>query len=932
MLESLAALYCRGARPSWSALQKGKPRRKVTLPTYPFQRERYWVAATAQDFFPPANDSHPLLGQRLQLPLSKEIRFAVSFSASTPPLLDEHRLFGVMVVAAATHLSMFLSAAEKVFGTASCLLDELFFLRPLIVPDEGEKKLQLRVMQEENAAASLQLISLAAGGDPYQSDDWATHVTGRISRPGSTTGAINLTELQGRCQDSLSGTDFYQQIWSNSEGVGPSFRWIQSIWKGRDEAICQAQVPMHCQDVQDYLLHPGLIEACFQTLHFCRQLETVEDMQETHATYVPFSISALRLFTRPVGKTFWCYARLREPERVPAKSVVGDFTLFDEAGGIIAEIQGFELRKLSGDSLQGSEEMSTVKDWYQLAWEIRERHDRLTTAPDTATGHWLVFADPDSIAWHLAAKLEAQGESCTLVRAGDAYLGEGQRSYTLNPECADDFVRLLEDQACTETLRGVVFAWGRAETKSSPPSLASLQAAQHRGCAGALHLVQALLKKGLPSPPRIWILTEQTQVLDGIPGPLWLGQAPLWGLGRVIAQEHPELACTCIDLEATGPADPPQALLDELRAPASDAQIAYRTGVRYVAKLLPYAGAASDTLTIDSNGSYLITGGMGTHGLAVAQWLAKQGAGSILLAGARAAVQGVDDALAYSETNGQIKLLESDLTQADTLKNILLTLSTDGLPLKGIIHMAGIMDDGILMQQNWPRFRAAMVEKVTTAWHLHNLTKETPLDFFVCFSSSASMLGTAGQASYAAANAFLDLLACHRQALGLKGLSINWGPWAEVGAAAELDDVQKDRLREQGWEPLSTERGLQALGELLAQDAPQVGVLPLRTVDDSKRDRSQAARKVTQPNRHQSTVNHDEGQEMLAYLQEAVAIALGTPQAPDVHEPLINMGLDSLIALSLRNKILSDWGVDVPMAELIDGSSISDLAASISQQ
>lgn len=276
-------------------------------------------------------------------------------------------------------------------------------------------------------------------------------------------------------------------------------------------------------------------------------------------------------------------------------------------------------------------------------------------------------------------------------------------------------------------------------------------------------------------------------------------------------------------------------------------------------------------------------------------------------------------------------------------------------PLAGVVHAAGVLDDGVLLQQDWQRFHGVMAPKIDGAWNLHVLTRNMPLDFFVCFSSVAAVLGSPGQGNYAAANAFMDGLAHHRGALGLPGLSINWGPWAEVGMAAGQGRQGQARWATGGLQAIPPDQGLLALGQLLRSGAVQVGVIPVDwskflrqfprdrqppllagfsgQVDGPAKGRKRTARqqellrqvKEATPERRLSILN--------TYIQGQVAKTLGIDASQlDIEQPLLNIGLDSLMAIEVKNEIELGLGVEIPMDGFTADVTVADLSVEVEKQ
>jgi NAD(P)-dependent dehydrogenase (short-subunit alcohol dehydrogenase family)/acyl carrier protein len=344
----------------------------------------------------------------------------------------------------------------------------------------------------------------------------------------------------------------------------------------------------------------------------------------------------------------------------------------------------------------------------------------------------------------------------------------------------------------------------------------------------------------------------------------------------------------------------------------------------------------------DAEATYLITGGLGGLGRAVATWMVEQGARHLVLMGRGPASKSAQVTLdALRATGTELTVARGDVTRADQVAEVLESVRASMPPLRGVVHAAGILDDGILARLDERRLRDVMAPKVEGAWNLHALTRDAALDFFVLFSSAASVLGSPGQAHYAAANAFLDALAWHRRAEGRPALSINWGPWAEVGFAARLKEHHY--LSEHGVEAMPAADGLRALSHLLQVSATQVAVLSI----DWAQWRAGLRPGMNPPlladlcpepwGGQQATGSLDdalrragpaERRRLLeSYLRDQAASKLSlAPSRLDIELPLDQLGVDSLVATELRTQIERDLGIVVPVVELLDGPSITKLA------
>jgi acyl transferase domain-containing protein/phospholipid N-methyltransferase len=356
-------------------------------------------------------------------------------------------------------------------------------------------------------------------------------------------------------------------------------------------------------------------------------------------------------------------------------------------------------------------------------------------------------------------------------------------------------------------------------------------------------------------------------------------------------------------------------------------------------------------LTIKANASYIITGGYGGLGLAIAKYLVNKGASNLILLGRNKPSEKANKHIEELRLNAVINVVKADVTDSSSLEKIIESIDKIHYPLKGIIHAAGILDDNILVNQTKEQFKRVLDTKVCGAWHLHNLTQKYTLDFFVLFSSSASLIGNSGQANYAAANAFLDGLAHYRKSQGLAALSINWGIWSGVGLAVKKG-ADKAENRAPGVGVITPEQGIKAFEKVMDKDIAQIGIVPinwneisltgvLAEVDNFVLDIANKKIAKQYRNNHSTGNNnilnqikqlatHGRKPFFINYLQELGGKVMGL-QASDIDpfKPMNQIGLDSLMAIELKNKVKSDICIDINVVRFMEGISIEELASEL---
>ena len=329
--------------------------------------------------------------------------------------------------------------------------------------------------------------------------------------------------------------------------------------------------------------------------------------------------------------------------------------------------------------------------------------------------------------------------------------------------------------------------------------------------------------------------------------------------------------------------------------------------------------AQPEPLTLHADGTYLITGGLGGLGLQIAQQLVADGARHLVLTGRRGVTTAVQQAILDQLTaaGATVEVVAVDIANQEEVQT-LLDRCTAIAPLRGIVHAAGVLDDGVLGAQSPERFAAVMRPKVDGAWHLHTLTQGMALDFFVAFSSVASLLGSPGQSNYAAANAFLDSLMQQRRQLGLPGLSINWGPWAEVGMAAHL----QGRLQQQGLTLITPQQGQLFFHYLLRQPVAQVGVIPLQRQQPVSQPKPVAIGALLA-----DLAAAERPAYLDRYLRAEIGAVLGLRDETIIDERtrLFDFGMDSLMAVELKNRIEAGLRCSVRATLLFDYPTIEVL-------
>ena len=558
---------------------------------------------------------------------------------------------------------------------------------------------------------------------------------------------------------------------------------------------------------------------------------------------------------------------------------------------------------------------------YRVDWQTRALAD--ASVRSSSPTRWLVFADSAGHGGELARVLAHRGEACTLVERG-AELEKTSSAYRVNPRSRSDFERMLKDVAGERPVRAV-YLWGL-----DLPTLEASDTVPHLSAAlqGAIHLAQALAR-GPARGSALWLVTRGAVGMD-VRSP---AQSALWGLGRTIGLESPDVWGGLIDLSSTPDAAEAETLAGALLAPDVEDQIALRGASQLVPRLVrqedPPAVAQAG---FPSDGAYLITGGLGALGLRVARWLASKGVRHIVLTSRRATPGPEADSLLRSlHTQGvAVRIEPADVSNSADVARLIAQFGAGLPPLRGIVHAAGVDRLVPLAELSAADLNAVLSAKVEGARLLDQYTGHLDLAAFICFSSVASVLGSSGRAHYAAANAFLDGLAWDRRRRGLAALTVNWGPWSGGGMATPDTLAQFERLGNHGLLP---DDALARLDEALGTGLPQVAVADIdwtvfRPVYEARRPRpillplaedQSAARADTRDTSSDTWIGQLRGTPtedrlalMTRLLRIEVARTLGADAPGDipVDRPFSELGMDSLLSAELAGNLHKRLGVN----------------------
>ncbi len=650
---------------------------------------------------------------------------------------------------------------------------------------------------------------------------------------------------------------------------------------------------------------------------------------------------------------------------------------------LIEQLRGYDLLenevellpKLLGILAKQHQQETTFTDLQELFYEIEwQPKGRVWAAKDldksTIETTWLIFVDKQGTGSAFSQHLKDGGAKAVIeVYANETYQAESGGIYYLNPAKFNDFERLFDDKnLCSNLPLRIIHLWSLDAAPADKLTIQELDEAQILTCGSLLHLVQSLTNKKLSLKPELWLVTQGSTPIEQTEKPLTISQSLTWGFGKAIALEHPDIWGGMVDLGAEeSPKNEVKKLLTVIQQPDNEDQIALRGKQQYVARLVrkEIQPSLSQKVSIHPDSSYLITGGLGTLGLETAQWLVDKGARYLILSG-RSGITKKPKAQAkikaFEEAGVTVLVEQADVSKQEGVDQMFDKVTSSMPQLQGVIHAAGVVNNQPIKDIHFPIFEEALQPKVQGGWLLHKKLselksieeskksedKKVDLKFFVVYSSITSVWGTENSSAYIAANYFLDMLMHYRQAQGLAGLTINWGPWEGEGMAARL----KTWFAQYGINTLPPQQAIEALGNLLQTNYTQIIVsdivnwshfkafygkkgqlLEQIAIAEEEDIEPQVAQKLEFLQQLETSPPDQQGHLLKDHLRTQIAHIMGLETSElNPQRGFQEMGMDSLMATELRKRLELNLKAFLPATLAFEYPTLEKLSAYLFQE
>ncbi len=932
MLLDIIHLYLKGADINWELLYEGQTPKRLHLPVYPFDKNRCWVkkSKNIKTLTESVEFIHPLL-QRCAVKSVDQDIYITNYKVETHFSLSDHKVLGDFVIPGANYPEVAKQVSKLYFGDVAIELRDLSFFMPVFCKEGNTRQIQNIVKKEED---HLQLTVVSQPDS--NSEEWVKHCSVKIYRlENDQPSVFDIEKLRKECcRDILENIDVNELTHGFFE-YGPRWKNYHTLCIGENTALAEFEFPQEYIDELDtYYLHPGLIDMSIGAWALTLKKK-----------YVPLAYKSFRVFG-PTPSKFYSYLKRKDEGDTYAEVIRYDVTLIGEDGVAFGEISDFAIKK--ADRFK---DIAVDSQYGRVSWNRQVNEiDKFNDSGEPV----LIFADKYNVHEYFVNQLS----NYILVKPGEGYkeLSQGEFTIGSSQEDYDKIISIIREKE----IRRIIHVSGIQQANNDTSE--ALEEALNNSVRSLFKLTKAFINKKVDTPVYLDVVMNNAHSVSGTEEIIYPECGAGLAMAKVISNEMANINCTSIDIDQLT-----DNIANEILA-LSTGLYAYRDGVRYTPEVDSFEieEVEDNRIEIKTERAYLITGGASGLGKEIAGFFANFGSVNLCLTG-RSSIPNRSEWASLTRGNGnekslniiqsikdleekgaRVKYFSVDVADLEEMQKVRDDIVSKYGKLNGIVHSAGIAGDGFIMSKDEETFNKVLSPKIKGAWVLDKITESDELDFFVSFSSIASVMRLPGQSDYTAANTYLDSFAAYRKSLGRAALTINWPAWKETGMAVD-HKMNIDTL----FKSMPTFKGIHLFESALNKDLSNVilgeinygifngeGLLPSGFFDKLdfslgkaiKKHRNKlktsTKKKSTKPSQVRLTGKSSSFETIEMRVSALWAQVLGLEEI-DVHTNFFNLGGDSIIATQLQKLIEDEFPGVLDITDVFSYATVNKMSEHI---
>ncbi|URZ17239.1 SDR family NAD(P)-dependent oxidoreductase [Clostridium felsineum] len=812
IIEEICELYIKGADADWNKLYKNKSVRKISIPIYSFEPKRCWVKEEVYD-----NDSYNYKNDyRISALFSKMLVdsmnikiYNVDFNENNRWILDEHIVNKYRTVPGTTYIEMVCEVCKKLNIKKSVQLRNIIFISPLKIDSNEDVKTHMIINIQSNCYKFI----VASKSEKH---DWIKHVEGEFKQIDHNLEKLDIQMVLNKLEK--ADINNYKEGYKGVIETGPRWNVVKEVYSNGQESVVLLEIPKeYYNDMNLYYIHPSMLDVAANVLN-----KGIE-----HNPFLPFSYGKVEVYDK-MPRKFSSYIKLKNKSHGGLNVISFDILLINEHNEVFTKISDYSIKQIT--LLDSQNEKQAI--YHKISWRQNEIDEKNNLDQLKSKGKVLIMGYMNEIYKKIIDKITCKDIEIIEVQISSKYKKIQTNKYEID-NSRDSYEKLFQDIKNEKIYK--ILHVAALENDEEVGNLIELKSKVKLGLYNIIYMLQILPRVKFARRIELILISSNSFKVTDFDTEINAINAAYISVGKVIKQEYPQIGCRCIDIDKTTELNE---ILSEICMEKSPELIAYRDGKRYIPVIEPLKLVVQKETNnlFRSDGVYIITGGTGAIGLNIAKYISSKKKVNLVLI-SRSKFPNPKEWGDILSTKNDIKTCEiierineivkggsyveclsADVSDFNDMKNAIIYAKEKFGKINGVVHCAGVAGRGLIFNKTDTEIDRVIKSKIYGTWIISKLVQDEQIDFCVFSSSVNAVFGGQGQVDYTAANSYIDAYVQKLNIDKKKAISINWGPWDEIGMAVD----NKVNISKTIFKGLSTDTAIKAFEEILNTNNSQV--------------------------------------------------------------------------------------------------------------